>query len=39
MNADMLAAFDILLEAVFEEKARLAEEVKETTLSGQFVKA
>lgn len=39
MNTSVLAAFDMLLEAINGEKARLAEAVKETMLSGRFAEA
>lgn len=39
MNADVSAAFDMLLEAMTSEKVRLADAVREVTLQGKFDEA
>ena len=39
MNTDVLVAFDVLLEAMNDEKTRLADAVKEATLNARFAEA
>jgi len=39
MNTEVLAAFEVLLEAMNSEKVRLADAVREATLKGRFAEA